>query len=134
MAQLASSGPRVPTWAQVNQAKDECLNYGKGHFDALKAAWSLRSVQVWNPFAAPVSPEVLVARTVRSGKSAAYDPVHLLIWRCMQSQPTTLLLMSKKYKMSMTPLGLLAVERKITLFQLEMLGCSSCHTLIFGVW
>ena len=63
----ASSGPRVPTWAQVNQAKEIILGGSKGSFEALKTTWSGTSVQVWNPFAAVGSPQVQLARTDRTG-------------------------------------------------------------------
>lgn len=63
----ASSGARVPTWQQVNVAKETMLEHGKGHFEHLKAAWSRRSVQVWNPFAAVGSEEAKRARVDRTG-------------------------------------------------------------------
>ena len=69
----ASNGPRVPTWAQVNQAKDMLLGGSKGSFEALKTAWSAKSVQVWNPFAIAGSPRVQLARTDRTGTST---PLH----------------------------------------------------------
>ena len=64
----ASTGPRIPTWVQVNQVKDECLGHGKRHFENLKAAWSQRSVQVWNPFAATGSAEAKLQRIDRTGE------------------------------------------------------------------
>ena len=45
----ASSGPRVPTWSQVNQAKDMLCNHGAAGFEQLKTAWRHQSIQVWNP-------------------------------------------------------------------------------------
>ena len=50
----ATSGPNVPTWSQVNQAKD-MLTESQGRLDALRIKWAPVSMQTWNPFAAPGS-------------------------------------------------------------------------------
>ncbi len=63
----ASSGPRVPTWAQVNEAKGILLDKGAANFNKVRTAWSRRSFQVWNPFAAVGSEEVQLPREDRTG-------------------------------------------------------------------
>lgn len=66
----ASSGPRVPTWQQVNIAKEMMLDHGKDSFKSLKAAWSRQSVQVWNAFAPVGSQGAKMARVDRYGIDA----------------------------------------------------------------
>ena len=72
----ASTGPRVPTWVQVNQAKDMLLGGDMASFEALKTAWRGRSVQVWNPFAAVGSTQVQLARTDRTGTLHTHTHTH----------------------------------------------------------
>lgn len=65
----ATAGPRVPTWTQVNMAKDMLLEGSKTAFEELKTAWSQKSQQVWDPFAELGSDEAMLARTDRTGMS-----------------------------------------------------------------
>ena len=46
-----TSGPRVPTAVHVNAIRDRLVGMKEAEFRALKAAWSGRSVQTWDPFA-----------------------------------------------------------------------------------
>ena len=62
---VATSGPSVPTWVQVNVARDMLVDNIEFHW----AAWRGRSTQVWNPFAPRGDPLAFTARTEKTGKS-----------------------------------------------------------------
>lgn len=60
-------GPRVPTWIQVNEAK-ELLLADKQSFEKMKRRWAHVSTQTWNPFAVPGSPAALLPLQSRVSK------------------------------------------------------------------
>ncbi len=53
-------GPRVPTWAKVNSAKEMLSTVQPLAFEHRQ--WGLVSTQTWNTFTAPGSPESLLPR------------------------------------------------------------------------
>ena len=56
-------GPLVPLWSHVNVAKQTLLDDATPEqFEALRESWSQHSVETWNPFALPGSPEALKMR------------------------------------------------------------------------
>ena len=73
--QAATTGQMVPLWQHVNSAY-ELL---KTRLRAEQLKWVGRSVQTWNPFAAPGSPEACVPRNSRTGTSAHMQCIRL-IW------------------------------------------------------
>ncbi len=57
-------GPRVPRWVHVNQARDTIV----ANVATSRRQWAGLSVQTWNPFAVPGSPEALQPLGHRSGE------------------------------------------------------------------
>lgn len=54
-----TQGPEIPTYAQVRMALDELHGFDQAGLRQYQTAWKNRSVQVWNPFAAPGSLRVV---------------------------------------------------------------------------
>lgn len=52
-----TQGPEIPTWQLAKIAKNILYKHDQAGLEYLQTAWSARSVQVWNPFAEPGSPE-----------------------------------------------------------------------------
>lgn len=63
--QAATMGQRVPRWQHVNTAYE--LLKTRLHAEQLK--WAGRSVQTWNPFAVPGTPDAQLPRNSRVGTS-----------------------------------------------------------------
>ena len=59
---VATSGAKVPTWEQVNAARDIFRELTDSDLCRLQKKWRDKSEQTWNPFEAPGDPRALVPK------------------------------------------------------------------------
>ena len=76
----------VPTAVHVNAIRDRLVGMKEAEFRALKAAWSGRSVQTWDPFA-PVG-DARAAIPVQTQRPCRYPEQDFYLWiypMCLRS-------------------------------------------------